>query len=372
MNSIAKKDKFGPEYLIEVYDPSLNMNGFLVIDSTVLGPGKGGLRMTPDTTAGEVFRLARVMTWKNALSGLPFGGAKAGIVWPPVSVKTAIGKNRSSVLKKKFIQSFAKMIKPFLVSKYISAPDINTGQKEMKWFIEAAGNRKAATGKPVDLGGLPHELGSTGFGVAQAALEAAKFKGLDIRGATVAIDGFGNVGSFTFKYLSEAGAKIIALADRHGAIYDKNGLDFNEIKKIKSRRLPVSSYQKGKPISRDRFFSLPTDILIPASTTDVVNEKNKNKIKVGIIVEGANIPMSEKIEDELFKKGILIVPDFVANAGGVISSYAEHRGYNAKKMFAIVKRKISKTVNLILGQSAASGKNPRLIAMKMAAKRLKI
>ncbi len=263
------------------------------------------------------------------------------------------------------------MIKPFLASKYISAPDINTGQKEMKWFVQAAGNRRAATGKPANLGGLPHELGGTGLGVAEAAVGAAKFKDLDIKGAKVAIDGFGNVGSFTFKYLSETGAKIVALADRQGAIYDKDGLDFNEIKKIKSRRLPVSLCQKGKAISRDLFFSLPVDILIPASTTDVINEKNKNKIKAGIIVEGANIPMNEKIEDELFKKGILIVPDFVANAGGVISSYAELRGYSPQKMFAMIKRKISKTVNLVLKQSAASGKNPRLIAMKIAAKRLK-
>ena len=133
-----KKDKYGPEYIIEVYDPKIGMEGFLVIDNTVWGPGKGGIRMTSQVTKEEVYRLARTMTWKNALAGIPFGGAKAGIIW----------KGGDDHLKKQFVQSFAKAIKPFLMKKYIAGPDVNTGEKEMQWFVEAVGNLRAATGKP--------------------------------------------------------------------------------------------------------------------------------------------------------------------------------------------------------------------------------
>src|SRR3990170_8884709 len=132
---MIQRDEFGPEYIINVYDPQIGMEGFLVIDNTALGPGKGGIRMTPNVTAEEVYRLARTMTWKNALAGIPFGGAKAGIIWP----------GGDDHLKKQFVQSFAKAIKPFLIKKYIAGPDVNTGEKEMQWFVEAAGNLRAAT-----------------------------------------------------------------------------------------------------------------------------------------------------------------------------------------------------------------------------------
>lgn len=337
------KDKFGPEYVLKVYDPEVGMEGFLVIDNTALGPGKGGIRMTPDLTEEEIWRLARTMTWKNALAGIPFGGAKAGIVW----------KNDDLNLKKKFIQNFARTIKMFTPRYYIAGPDVNTGEKEMQWFVEATGNWRSATGKPANLCmkifgkagekcGIPHEFGSTGFGVAHAAAEAARLKGINIAGATIAIDGFGNVGSFALKYLQKMGAKIVAVADRNGTIYQRKGLQEQLLNKIKLQGKSVTEYPNSKKLNRDAIFTIPVDILIPASVTDVINNQNKDKIQAKIIVEGANIPMNERVENELFKKGVLIVPDFVANAGGVISSYAEYRGYNPKKMFEMVERKIKK------------------------------
>lgn len=350
------KDKFGPEYIIKVYDPKIGMEGFLVIDSLALGPGKGGIRMTANVTEEETGRLARTMTWKNALADIPFGGAKAGIIW----------KGGPSELKKKFVQNFARRIKMFTPKYYIAGPDVNTGEKEMQWFVEATGLKKTATGKPKKLGGLPHELGSTGFGVAQAALIAAEFKGIDIKNATVAIDGFGNVGSFVFKYLRQMGAKIAAVADRAGTIYNDRGLEEKGLAKIKSEGKPITAYSNGKKFSREQIFCLPVDILIPASVTDVINETNKGDIKARIIVEGANIPMSENIEEELFKRGVLIVPDFVANAGGVISSYAEYRGYSPQKMFEIVERKIKKISRLVLEKSLKENKNPRIVALEIA------
>lgn len=365
------KDKFGPEYIVKIYDSKIGMEGFLVIDNLTLGPGKGGIRMTPNVTEEEVFRLARIMTWKNALAELPFGGAKTGIIW----------KGDSDKLKKEFIQSFARSIKIFTPKLYIAGPDIGTGEKEMKWFVEATGNWKSATGKPANfcirtLGktekkcGIPHEFGSTGFGVAQATRVATDFYGINLQKSTAAIAGFGNVGSFTFKYLREMGVKIIAVSDIKGTVFNKNGLDFKKLLKLKNRKISVKNYRQGKKLEINDIYELKVDILIPASVPDVINKKNIKKIRAKIIVEAANLPVSEEGEEILFKKGILVVPDIIANAGGVISSYAEYRGYNPKKMFEIVKRKIIKNTKLILKETKNKNLSPRVIALNIAKKRI--
>ena len=374
-----KKDEFGPEYIINIYDPKLKMEGFLVIDNTILGPGKGGIRMTPSVTAEEVFRLARTMTFKNALADLPFGGAKAGIVW----------NGGSDELKKKFIQSFASKIKLLTPKKYISAPDINTGEKEMQWFVEATGNWRSATGKPANLCmqvfgqkgekcGIPHEYGSTGFGVAKTAQTSAELLGIDIKDAKIGIHGFGNVGTFAYKFLTEMGAKVVVLADHEAAIYEEKGFNKKEIEKIISHnasttlsvKKTLKEYPYGQKISAEKFWEVETDILIPASITNVINDSNKNKIKTKLIIEAGNIPMSEEIEKEFIQKGIWVVPDFIANAGGVISSYAEYRGYNPKRMMETIEKKIVKNVKIIMKKSIAEKRNPREVGMEIAVGRI--
>jgi glutamate dehydrogenase/leucine dehydrogenase len=366
-----EKDEFGPEYVINIYDPKLKMQAFLVIDNTVLGPGKGGVRMTADVTAEEVFRLARTMTLKNSLADLPFGGAKAGIVW----------KGGSPELKKQFIQSFARSIALLTPKKYITAPDVNTGEREMQWFVEATGIWKSATGKPANLCmklfgekgekcGIPHEYGSTGFGVAKTAETAAEIIGLNIKGARVAIHGFGNVGTFAYKFLTEMGAKIVALADHEAAVYEENGFNKKEIEKIIESKATLKNYSSGKKIPAEKFWEIPTDILIPASVTNIINDSNKNKIKTKLIVEAGNIPMSEEIEEEFFNKGIMVVPDFIANAGGVISSYAEYRGYNPKRMMETIDKKITKNVRLVLKKSIQEKREPREVGMELAISRI--
>lgn len=366
------RDRFGPEYIVKVYDSKIGMEGFLVIDNTALGPGKGGIRMTANVDEEEVFRLARTMTWKNALFGLPFGGAKAGIVW----------KGGSDELKKQFIQNFARAIKIFTPKKYIAGPDVNTGEQEMQWFAEATGNWRSATGKPANFCimtthkrwkercGIPHESGSTGFGVAWATSIATEVAGFYLKNSTVAIHGFGNVGTFTFKFLTEMGAKVVALADLSATIFEKNGFDKKTIEKMIESKKPLKNYPFGKKIKPEVFWGLPVDILIPASVTDVINEPNKNKIKAKIIVEAANIPMKENIEEELSEKGIIIVPDIIANAGGVISSYSEYRGYHPMKMFEIVRRKIVKNTRLVLETSKKKKILPRKLAVEIAKKRV--
>jgi glutamate dehydrogenase/leucine dehydrogenase len=360
MGSNIKKDKFGPEYVLTVYDSKLGIEGFLVIDNTVLGPGKGGIRMSPSVTAEEVSRLARAMTWKNAVFELPFGGAKSGIVWPGGSLE----------LKKQFVESFARKIAPFTPGLYIAGPDVSTGEREMEWFVEATGSRQTATGKPARIGGLPHELGSTGYGVAEAARVAVEVKGMDIGKTTVAIEGFGNVGTFAFKFLKGMGAKIIAVADSRGGVYNENGLEENELFELKKSGHSVGDSKQGRKISRDEVFGTEVDVLIPASVTDVINDGNKNEIKAKILVEGANIPMRENIEEELWKKGILIVPDFIANGGGVISSYAEHQGCDKEQMFEMIREKITKATDEVLKESLKKKENPRRVALEIARERI--
>ena len=184
-------DEFGPEYVVEVHNPSVGLKGILVIDNKSLGPGKGGIRMTPTVDVAEVFRLARTMTFKNALAEIPFGGAKAGI-------KASLGDLKNKERKKALVQAFSKALKPLVPKLYIAGPDVNTGEQEMQWFFEANGDWRSCTGKPATVCmklfgkpgekcGIPHEFGSTGLGVAHAALVAAEHTGLDMKGATVAI-----------------------------------------------------------------------------------------------------------------------------------------------------------------------------------------
>lgn len=384
------KDEFGPELIIKVFNKQIGLEGFLVVDNTNLGPGKGGIRMTPDVTEAEVARLARTMTFKNALAGIPFGGAKAGIIWPALQgsslrlqgeTSKQDSKVRSDYQKRALVQHFAKEIKLLIPKKYIAGPDVGTGEKEMAWFVGATGNWKSATGKPASLCmksfgkegekcGIPHEFGSTGWGVAQSTKVATEVLGIDIKKCKIAIHGFGNVGTFAFTYLTHMGAQVVAIADKDGAVYAEDGFDLNSIKSIIKERKSILSYGGGKKITSDDFWKVPVDILIPASVTDVINESNKRYINTKVIVEAGNIPMQENIEEELFERGIIVVPDFVANAGGVISSYAEYRGYNPKEMFKTVRNKIVKTTSLVIKNSLKTKNNPRKVAMDLAMRRV--
>mgnify|MGYP001565260940 CR=1 FL=1 len=370
----AFADEFGPEYVIEVYDKKIGLKGILIIDSTALGPGKGGIRMTPSVDVTEVFRLAKTMTWKNALAELPFGGAKAGIKASPEDIKN---KDR----KKALIQAFSKALKPLVPRRYIAGPDVNTGEQEMQWFFEANGDWRACTGKPATVCmrlfgkpgekcGIPHEFGSTGFGVAHAAAVAASHIKLDISKATVAIEGFGNVGTFAAKYLSDFGARIVAVSDSKGAIYNQDGLNVSDLHDTKEKTGSVVNYRPGKVLGNKEIFKLPVDILIPAALPDVIGKDNVNSVKAKIVVEAANIPITPEMEEILHKKGVLVVPDFVANAGGVISSYAEYRGYNPKKMFELVENKIKRNVKIVLERAEKENVKPRDAALRIAEERI--
>lgn len=334
------KDKYGPEYVVDVYDQKTGMQGILVIDNIARGVGKGGIRFVPDITPMEVMGLARAMTWKNALADIPFGGAKSGIKGDPKKVN-----------KEEYVRAFARAIKEYVPKKYIAGPDMNMSEKEMAIFSDELGDLNTATGKPFSLGGLPHELGSTGYGVAKAtevATQFCKFCKFDLNSASVAIEGFGNVGTFTMKFLSEKGAKIVAVSDSKGTIYNENGLDYEKLMKTKAEYGTVTEYKDGKVLPTEALFGLNVNILIPGARPNVITQTNADCVKAKIIVEAANIPLSPTVEKYLLKKEILIIPDFIANAGGVISSYAELRGYDEDEMFALVENKIVKNTTIAL------------------------
>ncbi len=352
------KDEFGPEYVLEVFDAKTGMQGVMVIDNTARGPGKGGIRMVPDITTEEVMGLARAMTWKNALADIPFGGAKSGIKFDP-----------KSPLKQEAVRAFAEKVGLMVPKLYIAGPDMNMTEKEMATFADQLKNPKAATGKPSSMGGLPHELGSTGYGVALCTKVAVEHQGKSLDGMSVAIEGFGNVGTFTMKFLTEWGAKVVAVSDSKGTIYDENGLDYNALMETKKEKGTVTAHGSGRKLEAKELFGLPVDILIPGARPDVITAENVDSVKAKIVSEAANIPMAYEVEKKLMGREVLVLPDFLANAGGVISSYCETMGWDEKKMFEVVTEKITNNTKLVMERMKEN--DARAAAMDLARERVR-
>jgi len=357
---MVEYDEWGPEKIVQVYDPKTGMKGFAVIDNTALGPGKGGIRLEPDVTLDEVSRLARAMTWKCALADLPFGGAKSGIIADPKAAN-----------KQEIVAAFSRALKQEIPDQYVAAPDMNVGENEMRTFAKANGSLKSCTGKPLDMHGLPHELGSTGFGVYHSILVALEHIGLDAEGATVAIEGFGNVGQFTAKFLYEKGAKIVAVSDSKGAIHNPEGIEIPQLIDIKNRTGSVGNYTDAKKIDSSKLFELAVDVLVPGARPDVITKNNVEKVRAKIVAEAANIPMTYDMEKTLHKKGIVVLPDFVCNAGGVISSYVEYIGGDNDKAFHMIEEKITKNTKNVLDHSKEKGVMPRDAALSIAKDRVR-
>jgi glutamate dehydrogenase (NAD(P)+) len=366
----AFADEWGPEKILQVYDQKTGMKGVLVIDNTTLGPGKGGIRMMSTVTTEEIFHLARTMTWKCALAKIPFGGAKSGIISDP--------KQITAEKKIDLIRAFSRSLKRVCPSLYVAAPDINTGEKEMAVFAEANGSMKSTTGKPAHMCvkpgmkcGIPHEYGSTALGVVQSAFTAANYlDDLDIDNSTVAIEGFGNVGSFVAEYFSQIDVKVIAVSDSKGCIYNPNGLNYKKLLDVKTKTGSVINYRSGKVLENKELFELVVDILVPAALPYVITEKNVELVKAKLVVEAANLPVHPEIEKVLDRRGILVVPDILANAGGVISSYAEYRGYNPKRMLELVQRKIRQNTIKVIETALSKDVNLRETAMSIAKERI--
>ncbi len=351
-------DEWGPERVLEVYDPKTKVHGVVVVDNTARGPGKGGMRLVPDISVSEVAGLARAMTWKNALADIPFGGAKAGIRADPKKIN-----------KEQTIRAFARLLAPLIPKHYISGPDMNITEREMGWFSDELNDKNACTGKPSCMGGLPHELGSTGFGVVQATKVACEHSNISLSGASVAIEGYGNVGTFTHKFISELGAKVVAISDSQGTAFLQSGFDYQKALTTKQQTGSITNYEGSKKMSASDLFKLDVDILIPGARPNVINEQNVSDVKAKLVVEAANLPIKPQYELELAKRNIMVVPDFVANAGGVISSYVEYIGGNPQDMFKMVEYKITTNTSKVI--EGANNLNLRDSALSIAQARVR-
>lgn len=290
--------------------------------NSALGPYKGGVRYHPNVTVGEVVALSMWMTWKNALAGLPYGGAKGGIRVNP----RVLSREELEELSRKYIVALMNDIGE---ERDILAPDVYTDQQVMAWFVDAYSLAQGipawgiTTSKPSELGGLRARVVSTGYGVALCCrIFADRFLG-GLEDRTVAIQGFGNVGRHAALYLSKWGAKIVAVSDSRGGVYDEKGLNIEDLVKVKETRGSVIHYDKGRVITNEELLLLDVDILVPAAIENVINESNAPKVKAKIIVEGANGPVTPGADDVLRRKEVIVVPDILANSGGVIMSWIE-------------------------------------------------
>lgn len=299
--------------------------GYRVQHDQSLGPFKGGLRYHPDVDMDHFIALARLMTWKCALMGLPFGGAKGGVNCDP---KELSARERED-LTKRLVSRLDMIIGP---DRDIPAPDLGTGPQEMAWIVDAYAHRfgytsAVVTGKPVELSGSYGRLEATGRGVAQIAELAAASQGLEIANASVAIQGFGNVGSNVARWLDERGAKIVAVSDIGGGKYQPDGLKFDVLFNGPNQQMhPITSPDSvlaGDPITNADLLELEVDILIPAAIGHVITADNVSRIRAGMIVEAANMPVECQADEALIERGIPVVPDVLANAGGVTVSYLE-------------------------------------------------
>lgn len=351
-------DEYGPAKLIHIHEPKVGLKAIVCVHNTAVGPSIGGVRMASDVTTTEVYRLAQAMTFKNAMAGIRHGGGKCGIVADPAQPE----KRREILLR-----ALAKSIKHIV--EYIPGPDMGTNERSMGYIYDEIGR---AVGLPRSLGGIPlDEIGATGFGITCCAEVACKSADLDLQGSKVAIEGFGSVGRHTANFLHEKGAVIVAISDTKGTIYNPKGLDPRELLKTKAKTGSVIHSKMGKKRPLGACLTVKCDILIPAARPDSINEKNWDKVQAKLIVCGANIPMPGEIENKLHDKGVLIIPDFVANAGGVICGAVEYSGGQEGEAFPIIRHHIQTNTKHLLERVMERKTSPRKAALSLAQERIK-
>lgn len=351
-------DEFGPTKIIQIYEPTIGLCAALVIDNLAVGPSLGGIRIAADVTIGECCRLARAMTFKNAAAQLPYGGGKVVIRADPKMPRAQ---------KERLIRGLACALRD--IREYILAPDMGTNEECMAWIRDEV-DRVVCL--PRELGGIPlDEIGATGWGLRHAADIAAAYCDLDLRGARVAIQGFGAVGAHASRFLAEAGAVVVAAADTSGTIYDPDGLNVANLIELKRGGGRVVDAPNGEKRSSDAVLFVDSDILIPAARPDAIGLENMQHLKARMILQGANIPVAPAAEERLHRQGVLCVPDFIANAGGVICAAMEYAGATEAAALATIEEKIRRNTKQVLERAVTENITPRLAAVELATQRLK-
>jgi glutamate dehydrogenase (NAD(P)+) len=351
-------DDLGPAKIVAVHEPVLGLDAVLVVDNVARGPSIGGLRVAPDVSTQECVRLARAMTLKNAAAGLPHGGGKSVLRGDP---------RMPAEKKERLIRAFAHALRN--EHDYIFGPDMGTDETCMAWVKDEIGR---AVGLPPALGGIPlDEIGATGWGIRHAAEVAAADCGLGLRGARLAIQGFGAVGKASARFLAELGALLIAVSDSRGAVYRAAGLDVMRLRALKDGGKSVVDYPGAERLDRDAILDAECDIWIPAARPDVVREDNAGRLKTRLVLEGANIPITAAAEEALHARGVLVVPDFIANAGGVICAAMEYQGATRTTAFAAIEEKIRANTSAVLEAVRARRVSPRQAALDVATAEVK-
>lgn len=351
-------DPLGPAKIVHIHLPGIGLKAIVVIDNVACGPSIGGVRMAVDVSVEECARLARAMTLKNAAAGLPHGGGKSVIFADP---------RMPAAAKESLIRAFACAIRDLV--EYIPGPDMGTDERCMAWVRDEVGR---AVGLPPVLGGIPlDEIGATGFGLVTAIEAALPHCDFPLRGARVAVQGFGAVGRHAARFLADKGALLVAACDTSATLVDPAGLDVAALARHKLAGQPLSNFPAGEKRELDAIIDVPCEIWIPAARPDVLRADNVARLQTKLVAQGANIPATREAEAALHARGVLVLPDFIANAGGVICAAIEYHGGTEAAAFAAIADKIGRNTRQVLEQASRTGGTPRDAAIALAEQRVR-
>jgi glutamate dehydrogenase (NAD(P)+) len=349
--------------------------GYRVQHNDALGPFKGGIRYDPQVNLGEISALAMWMTWKCSLVGLPFGGAKGGIACDP----TALSRKELQGMTRRYTAEILNFIGP---QTDIPAPDMGTDEQVMAWIMDTYSQHKGhavpgiVTGKPVGIGGTLGRREATGRGIAYIVQQAVNHLGMDLTKCRALIQGFGNVGSVAAGELARLGVKVVGVSDRSGGIYNATGLRIDDVVRFKEKNNKLLQFPEGEKIVGKEFLELPCDILVPSATELQITQENADRLKCRLLVEGANGPTSLEADKILTEKGVLVIPDILANAGGVIVSYFEwvqdlqNFFWSEDEINKKLKEMLSRTFHEVLTSRQKEGVSLRLAALMIAIQRV--
>lgn len=350
-------------------------SGYRVQHNDILGPFKGGIRYHPDVNLGEVSALAMWMTWKCSLAGLPFGGAKGGVACDP----TRLSRQELQAMTRRYTAEIRNIIGPEVD---VPAPDMGTNEQVMVWILDTYSQHRGhvvpgvVTGKPVEMGGTVGRREATGRGVVYLVAEAAKHLKLDLSRCTATVQGFGNVGSVSAVELAKLGIKIIGVSDRTGGFYDPKGLPVDGLLRYVSQNPELAGCPYGEPISNAELLELPCDILVPAALGMQITGENVGRLKCRILAEGANGPTTLEADEILRQKQVFVIPDILANAGGVIVSYFEwvqdlqNLFWSETEVIRGLKRILTKAFHEVLDLSQKEKTDMRLAALMIGIRRV--
>jgi glutamate dehydrogenase (NAD(P)+) len=353
----ALGDELGPLKVIHVHEPGCGLKAVLVVDNIAKGPSIGGIRMAPDVTTEECARLARAMTFKNAAAGLPHGGGKIVIQGDPKMPRAQ---------KQQLLRTMASALRN--EETYIFAPDMGTDEECMAWIRDEV---ERVVALPREIGGIPlDEIGATGWGLSHVVDVALTYCDFPLEGARFVVQGFGAVGKNVTRFLADKGAILVAVADSAGAVHNPDGLDVNTLLALKEEGRCVTDYEDAAKLESDGIIDVECDIWIPAARPDVIHDDNVHRLNTKLVVQGANIPFTLGAEQYLHEKGVLCVPDFIANAGGVICAAMEYHGATESAAMQTIEEKLRRNTELVLKMAKKEQCLPRDASQQLARERV--